>query len=149
MRNPDEEVAPLLARAVAAAGRGAWDEALQLVDRAIEEAPGRAEPLLTRARLLRASGRDPASALRALRRAIRCVQEPSRRAEVLAEYARALEPIGRYREAAAAFEEAIAHLASQPDGGGTRRLELLDLAARAHERAGHLEQALERHRAAR
>jgi tetratricopeptide (TPR) repeat protein len=133
-----------LAEALALAQRGHWAAALQAVDRAIEAAPDAPEPYLARGRILRASGGDQGAALRAFRKAVECGAAPPRRAETLREYALALEPIGRHREAAAALEEAI-ELSSRA-GAAAVPLELFDLASRAHEKAGDFERALARHR---
>ncbi len=148
------EVAPRLAEAMALARRGAWTRALERLEELIAAAPGAPEPLVAKARLLRARGGEHTAALRALRRALSCASAPRRRAEILREYGALLEPIGRHREAAAAFEEAIELLecaGRQPVAGGAETTELetlYDLASRAHERAGHYERALVRHRGA-
>ncbi len=140
----------LVGRAEALAARGQLREALDLLERAIDASPQSAVAHLLKGRLIRrmpGGGQDLAGALRAFRRAIDASPiTSSRRIEALKEYGLALVPIGRHREAAAAFEEAIAlSLASAGAGTGPGRMsvgELADLASRALERAGETERAL-------
>lgn len=153
-------IEPHLAEALAHAQRGAWAAALEAVERAIAATPEAPEPYIAKGRILRASGGDHGVAIRAFRKATECGAPPGRRAEALREYALALEPIGRHREAAAALEEAIALCAQVtpaggiPVGAGARGPvrppvgleDIYDLASRAHEKAGDAERALERHR---
>lgn len=163
-----------LASALSLAQRAEWSAALAAVERAIEAAPEAPEPYLAKGRILRASDGDQGVILRAFRKAVECGAPAQRRAEALREYALALEPIGRHREAAAALEEALELMASITPPGGTafaragggdsrsvpperaaseasasRSIpDLYDLASRAQEKAGDFERALDRHRRA-
>jgi tetratricopeptide (TPR) repeat protein len=147
-----EMIEQCVAEALALAQRGEWTKALAAVERAALAAPDSLEPFLVKGRILRASGAEHGVVLRAFRKAVECGGPPFRRAEALREYALALEPIGRHREAAAALEEAIglaaaaAGASADGRGGGRPALaDLFDLASRAHEKAGDLERALDRH----
>jgi tetratricopeptide (TPR) repeat protein len=162
--DPLDSVEQRLADALALAQRAEWSQALAAVERAIEAAPETPEPYLAKGRILRAADGDQGVILRAFRKAVECGAPAQRRAESLREYALALEPIGRHREAAAALEEAIELVASLTPPGGTPRAprqpsperdatrraleDLYDLASRAHEKAGDFERALDRHRRA-
>ncbi|HVY61415.1 MAG TPA: hypothetical protein VHF22_07165, partial [Planctomycetota bacterium] len=81
---------------------------LEEIERAIEAAPDAIDGYLAKGRKLRATGGDQGVVLRAFRRATECGGPPLLRAEALREYALALEPIGRHKEAAAALEDALA-----------------------------------------
>jgi tetratricopeptide (TPR) repeat protein len=120
--------------------------ALAACERAIEAAPDGLLWYLAKGRILRESGGDAGVALRALRKATECPGANAIRAEALVEYGLALESIGRNREAAAAFEDAIVLLPAgeRPE----RRAELHNAASRAHERSGDDARALARLREA-
>jgi len=139
--------------ALAAAKQGDWDRARAAIERAVDRAPGSAEAHLARGRILRGAGGDLGAAIRAFRRATECETTPARRAVALKEYALALKPIGRYREAASALEQAIAitreRVASGAAGLDVQLAELLDLAGRNYAREGQLAEALDRHRESR
>ncbi|MHC4393455.1 MAG: tetratricopeptide repeat protein [Planctomycetota bacterium] len=134
--------------ALAAAQRGEWDEAFAALDRAVELDPTSLEVHLARGRLLRLHGDDQAVQIRAFRRASECEGPPLRRAEALREYGLALGPIGRHREASAAFDAALSLLPEGADEEAGRREDLLELISTAYERSGRLEEALEAHRGA-